>query len=79
MKTIEELIAWGEAMDEAGIKDAMGFPWSSWKVAKMNTDGSLARDKHHHQIFITKDEWRAASQLMGVCHPTAKPQLELFA
>lgn len=77
--TIAELIAWGEQMDAAGKKDAMGFPWSSWKVAKQNSDGSLARDKRHHVIYISKDEWKALDQLQPDHIPFAKPQLDLFA
>lgn len=77
--TIAELIAWGDQMDAAGIKDAMDYPWSSWLVAKTNTDGSVVRDEHGRVIYITKDEWKASNQAHPVLTPTAKPQLELFA
>lgn len=68
-----EFIARAERLEAAGIKDAMGWPWTSWLLAVRLPDGALARDSVGHQIYETQAEYRARTSV-----PIGQT-LELFA
>lgn len=72
---IAKRIEWSEAMEAAGKRDAMGYPFTSWKVAVYQADGKAARDARGHQIFVTQTEWKAQHQPHAV--PTGQT-LSLF-
>lgn len=73
MMTAEEIIVWSEQQDAAGVKDAMGFPFTSWLIAVKKPDGTLVRDRDHHQVFQTQSEYKRL-------HATRVGQtMELFA
>jgi len=56
--TPAEFVSWAEQQEAAGVKDGMGNPFTSWLIAVKNTDGTLARDKYHHQVFQTQTEFK---------------------
>jgi hypothetical protein len=58
MMTTEEIIEWSEQQDAAGVKDAMGYPWTSWLLALRKPDGTYARDAVGHQVFQTQSEYK---------------------
>lgn len=60
--TTVEFIEWAEAMDAAGKRDAMGYPFTNWQVAVRLDDGKAARDVHQHQIFETQAEFKLRQQ-----------------
>lgn len=72
--TTADHIAWCEAMDAAGKHDAMGFPFTTWRVAVQWPDGKAARDQLGRQIFETQADFTArqlqrpvpAGQTMGL-------------
>ena len=73
MMTAEETIAWSEQQEAAGVKDAVGCPWTSWLIAVKGADGTMVRDRDGHQIFQTQSEYkRSRSTPVG-------QTLELFA
>lgn len=55
-------VAWCDAMDAEGKRDAMGYSFSSWKVAVRMPDGKAARDTHGRQVFQTQAESKAQQQ-----------------
>lgn len=57
--TPAEIVAWSEAQDAAGKRDAMGQPFTSWLIARHDTDGRAMRDRHCAQIFETQAEFKA--------------------
>lgn len=69
-----EFVAWCEAMDAAGKHDAMGQPWTTWKVATYLPNGDVARDSHRRQIFETQTEFKARQHTI----PTGQT-FDLFA
>ena len=73
--TTAELIEWSEAMDAAGKRDAMGYPFTSWLVAIRDEDGKAVRDAHGRQIFETQASFKARQQPRTV--PTGQT-LSLF-
>ena len=79
-----EFIAWAQQQDAAGKTDAMGWSWTSWKVARYNHDGTAMRDEHGHQVFETQGEFiKRTTRETSIHHlapaSPAQPQLELFA
>lgn len=68
-----EFIAMAEQNETAGIKDAMGWSWTSWMLAVRRPDGAVARDSQGHQIYETQAEYRARNSV-----PVGQT-LELFA
>lgn len=56
--TADEIIAWSERQEAAGVKDAMGFSFTSWLVAVKGPDGIPARDRDGHQVFQTQSEYK---------------------
>ena len=65
---------WAEQQDAAGIPDAMGHPWTSWRLAVRRPDGSVARDAAGHQIYETQADYKARQQAVPIGQT-----LELFA
>jgi hypothetical protein len=70
-----ELVEWCEAMDAAGKRDAMGYPFTSWLVAVCNDAGEPIRDEHQRKIFETQAAFKARLQQRAV--PTGQT-LSLF-
>lgn len=60
--TTAELIDWCEAMDAAGKRDAMGYPFTSWLVARRDDDDKAVRDAHGRQLFETQASFKARQQ-----------------
>ena len=71
--TPSEFAAWAAQQDAADIKDAMGWPWTSWLLAVRRPDGSLTRNAAGHQIYETQAEYKARTSV-----PVGQT-LELFA
>jgi hypothetical protein len=57
--TPADTIAWAEAQDAAGKRDAMGQPFTSWLLARYQPDGRVMRDQLGHQVFETQAEFKA--------------------
>lgn len=57
--TPAEIVAWSEAQDAAGKRDAMGHPFTSWLLARYLPDGRVMRDPLGHQVFETQAEFKA--------------------
>lgn len=57
--TPAEIVAWAEAQEAAGKRDAMGFPFTSWLLARHLPDGRAMRDQLGHQVFETQAEFKA--------------------
>jgi hypothetical protein len=72
--TPAEFTAWAEQQEAAGIKDAMGYPWTDWMLAVRNPDGTVARDSECHQIYETQAEYKARRRAIPIGQT-----LELFA
>lgn len=72
--TSAQYVAWAEAMEAQGRRDAFGFPFTSGFVAVENPDGTHKRDQRGHQIFETFTEHKARLRTV----PVGK-NLELFA
>lgn len=76
----DQYIAWAEAQDAAGVKDAFGYPFTSWLMAVRNPDGTCKRDELGHQVFETQDEYKRRRQPATTSAPAQQPQQqELFA
>lgn len=50
-----DTVAW--AAD--GHLDAMGAPFSQWRLARFHPDGRALRDADGRQVFMTHAEWLA--------------------
>lgn len=59
MMTPSEIITWSEQQDAAGVKDAMGYSFTSWLLAVKHPDGTLVRDKENHQVMQTQSQYKA--------------------
>lgn len=58
--------------------DAMGYPFSSWKVCRYTDDGRVLRDAAGRVVYETQTEWLARNG--GMSTPPTKPtQQDLFA
>lgn len=57
--TPAEIVAWSEAQDAAGKRDAMGKPFTSWLIARYLPDGRAMRDQLGAQVFETHTEFKA--------------------
>lgn len=57
--TNAEFVAWSEAHDAAGKRDAMGQPFTAWLLARYHPDGRAIRDARGHQVFETQAEFKA--------------------
>ncbi len=68
-----EFVAWA-----AGRIDALGLPFSAWKLARYNADGSVMRDANGRQIFETQAEY-LERQAGPINPPASIDQMELFA
>jgi hypothetical protein len=77
--TTAEIIAWAEDQDAAGKRDAMGHPFTSWLVARRNTDGTAMRDERGHQVFETQAESKARAQATPINMPALGQTMDLFA
>ena len=67
------------AMADEGHKDAMGFPFGTWRVARYHDDGRAMRDANGRQVFQTQAEWKARHGTVTRMPTTpARAQLELF-
>lgn len=55
----DEYIKWAQQQESAGRRDPMGYPWTSWLVARRNLDGTVMRDQHNRQVFETQAEYLA--------------------
>ena len=69
-----EFIARAERLEAAGIKDAMGWSWTTWLLAIHNPDGSVSRDAAGHQIYETQTEYKARMRAVPIGQ-----NMELFA
>lgn len=56
-------------------RDAMGYPFTSWLIARYDTDGRAVRDHRGHQVF----ESQAAHSATATQTKPASGQLDLFA
>ena len=74
MMTSAEFIAWAEAMDEDGVKDAFGHSYTTYQIAVMEPDGSCKRGPDLFQIYETQAEYKARVRAIPVGQT-----LELFA
>jgi hypothetical protein len=72
--TSAEFIVWAEQQETSGVKDPMGFSWTTWKLAIYQPDGSVARDQNQHQIYETQAEYKARTRSVPIGQT-----LELFA
>lgn len=75
--TPAENVAWSEAQDAAGKRDAMGHPFTSWLVARYLPEGRAMRDQHGAQVFETQAEFKAR-QACTAPAVTIGQTLELF-
>lgn len=57
--TTAQIVAWAEAQDAAGKRDAMGFPFTSWLLARRHPDGRAMRDQAGRQMFETQADFKA--------------------
>lgn len=57
--TPADIVAWSEAQEAAGKRDAMGHPFTSWLLPRYHPDGRAMRDKLGHQVFETQAEFKA--------------------
>jgi hypothetical protein len=65
-------------MDTAGQLDAMGYPFTTWLLARRAPDGRAMRDAHGHQLFETHAE-HLARQAAPTNQPAIGQNLDLFA
>jgi len=80
--THTEFIAWAENQDAIGKKDAMGHPFTSWRVARYAPDGSALRNDYGRQLFETQAEFKACSvhaQPASINLPAVGQTMDLFA
>ena len=70
-----ETVAWAAH----GHRDAMGTPFSDWRLARYHADGHAMRDAHGRQMFMTQAEWLAMYGTQPISKPEAPAQAELFA
>jgi len=76
--TTADLIAWADAQDAAGKRDAMGHPFTSWLVARYLPDGRAMRDPLGAQVFETQAEFKARQHIdQPACQPGQT--MDLFA
>lgn len=62
----------------AGHLDAMGQPFSAWRLARYQEDGRAMRDANDRQVFESQADWLARHG--GWINKPAEPvQQELFA
>lgn len=73
----DEYITWAQQQDQAGRRDPMGYRWTSWLVARRNSDGSPMRDEHNRQVFESQAEYLARAG--GQTGARAPLQGDLFA
>lgn len=57
--TPDDTVAWSEAQDAAGKRDAMGHLFTSWLLARYLPDGRAMRDQLGAQVFETQAEFKA--------------------
>lgn len=74
MMTSAQYVAWAEAMEAQGLRDAFGFPFTSGFVAVENADGTHKRDQRGHQIFESFADHKARVRAVPVGQ-----NMELFA
>lgn len=68
-----KFIAWS-----VGRTDAMGHPFSNWRVCRYADDGRALRDAAGRVVYETQPEWIARQGSPAT--PSAKPtQQDLFA
>jgi hypothetical protein len=72
--TQSEFIAWAEQQDAAGVKDPMGWPWTSWKVLVYLPGGQPALDQRGYKIYETQAEFKARHRAIPIGQT-----MELFA
>lgn len=77
MSDSTHLLAWAEAQDAAGLRDAMGQPFTSWLIARYGADGRALRDRNGAQIFETHAEAKARIAPAITLVPVGKT-LDLF-
>ncbi len=75
--TPADIVAWSEAQDAAGKRDAMSHPFTSWLLARYQPDGRAMRDAHGHQVFETQAEHKARTASADAAIPIGQT-LELF-
>ena len=76
--TTAGFIAWADAQDAAGKRDAMGHPFTSWLVARYLPDGRAMRDVHGAQVFETQAAFKARQHVeQPACLPGQT--MDLFA
>lgn len=73
--TPQQIVTWARAQDAAGKRDAMGYPFTSWLIARYDADGRAVRDQHGHQVF----EPHAAHGATATETKPASGQFDLFA
>ena len=76
--TPADIVAWSEAQDAAGKRDAMGRPWASWLLARYQPDGRAMRDQSGAQVFETQAEFKARQANQATAVPVGQT-LDLFA
>lgn len=57
--TPPEIIAWAKEQDAAGKKDAFGYSFTSWLIARRHPDGTVMRDENDDQVFETQAEYES--------------------
>lgn len=57
--TPPETIAWAKEQDAAGKKDAFGYSFTSWLIARRHPDGTVMRDEKGDQVFETHAEYES--------------------
>lgn len=67
-----------KAQDTAGQLDAMGYPFTTWLLARLGPDGRPMRDQLGNQIFETHAE-HLARQAAPTNQPAIGQTLDLFA
>lgn len=75
-----EFIAWAEAQEAAGKRDAMGGSFTAWQVSIVDGEGRAVRDEHGRQVFESQAACKARYQhaAMPRAHAVGE-NLELFA
>ena len=64
--THAEFIDWANQQDAAGVKDAMGYPLTSWLLSVREPDGTVARDRLQRPIYETQAVYKARACVVPV-------------
>lgn len=78
MMTPAECVAWAEQQESDGKRDAMGYSFTSWSVARYLPDGRAMRDEYEHQVFESQAEFKARYAAITLAVPVGQT-MDLFS